>query len=477
MGSCLITLHSDIKLAPAKDGGMSARFKLVPGKAVWFSLAGSWEAPAVLPALGEPLAKKLSLTIDWWQRWAARAKYSGPYRDQVVRSALALKLMIYAPSGAIIAAPTTSLPERLGGDLNWDYRFCWLRDAAFTARALFGLGYQEDAEAFISWMLHATRLTRPELKVIYDVFGESNAEESELSHLSGYANSSPVRIGNGTRDQLQLDVYGEVVEAVTHFLRSGGELDRETQKMLRQFGEFVCHHWHEPDNGIWEPRDKREHFTHSKLLCWVALDRLIKMEDRIRGLPLEKFKQTRELIRRNIEEHGWNLKLESYTAVLGGETFDATALLLALHEFHEASSLRMQQTYQQLQRRLGIGPGLIYRYEKSIEGGEGAFAICCFWLAEFLAKGGGSLEAAVQSFSQTLSYTNDLGLFAEEIDPKTKDALGNFPQAFTHVGLINAALSLVEREEQDNGRDRLTQKLAEPERGLEFTAEVHDELG
>ena len=177
--SCLITLQSDISLAPAKAGGISARFKLAAGKTLWFSLAGSWEGPAVLPALCEPLAEKLSLTVDWWQAWAAQATYSGPYRDQVVRSALALKLMIYAPSGAIIAAPTTSLPERVGGELNWDYRFCWLRDAAFTARALFSLGYREDAEGFVSWMLHATRLTRPELKVIYDVFGRNNAEETE----------------------------------------------------------------------------------------------------------------------------------------------------------------------------------------------------------------------------------------------------------------------------------------------------------
>lgn len=478
IGASLITLQSDIKLSPAKCGGMSARFKLPAGKTVWFSLAGSWEGPAVLPALREPLAEKLSLTLDWWRHWAARAKYSGPYRDQVVRSALALKLLIYAPSGAMIAARTTSLPERIGGDLNWDYRFCWLRDAAFTARALFGLGYQEDAEASISWMLHATRLTRPELRVIYDVFGAGNTEETELSHLRGYADSAPVRVGNATRDQLQLDVYGEVIDAVTYFLGSGGRLDRETQKMLRQFGEFVCGHWHEPDNGIWEPRDNREHFTHSRLLCWVALDRLIEMEGRIRGLPLEEFKYNRELIRRDIEDHGWNPQLGSYTQTLGGKTLDATALLLALHRFHEPSSSRMQQTYLGLQERLGVGPGLTYRYEKSIESGEGAFAISCFWLAEFLAIGGGSSEAANKSFLQTLAYTNDLGLFAEEIDPQTGDALGNFPQAFTHVGLINAALSLVEMEKQEQAGMYLTQQRGEPEIRLDqFTAEGRCELG
>jgi GH15 family glucan-1,4-alpha-glucosidase len=452
MGSCLITLQSDIRLAPAAEGGVSARVKLRAGEPIAFSLTYAAEGPAVLPPLGDLVTQKLALTVAWWQRWAARAKYNGPYRDQVVRSALALKLMIYAPSGAMIAAPTTSLPERVGGDLNWDYRFCWLRDAAFTARALFGLGYTEEAEAFVSWMLHATRLTRPELRVIYDVYGESNPEETELPHLRGYAGSRPVRVGNATRNQLQLDVYGEVIEAVTHFLRSGGELDRETRKMLCHFGGYVCRNWQEPDNGIWEPRDQRQHYTHSRLLCWVALDQLLEMHrlGRLRGIPVNEFTKHREEIRRDIEERGWNPTLESYTQVLGGDTLDATVLLLAFHGFDEASSPRMRRTFQRIQERLGGGPGLLYRYEKSFEGGEGAFALCCFWIAEFLARGGGSREAAHDAFARTLGYASDLGLFAEEIDAKTGDALGNFPQAFTHVGLINAALSLVEREEREH---------------------------
>jgi GH15 family glucan-1,4-alpha-glucosidase len=374
----------------------------------------------------------------------------------------------------MIAAPTTSLPERLGGDLNWDYRYCWLRDAAFTARALFGLGYQEDAEAFISWMLHATRLTRPELRVIYDVFGESNPEETELPHLSGYAGSSPVRVGNATRDQLQLDVYGEVVEAVTHFLHSGGELDRETQRMLRHFGGFVCRHWREPDNGIWEPRDKREHYTHSRLLCWVALDRLLDMHrrGRLRGIPVEDFTRHREEIRRDIEDRGWNPSLESYTQVLDGDTLDATVLLLAFHGFHEASSPRMRRTFERIRERLGSGPGLLYRYEQSFEGGEGAFVLCCFWLADFLARGGGTPEEAHRAFAATAAYANDLGLFAEEIDPKSGDALGNFPQAFTHVGLINAALSLAEREERDRVAVNARQRTAPVAGGGEPRPEV-----
>jgi GH15 family glucan-1,4-alpha-glucosidase len=449
LGSCLITLQSDIRLAPAAEGGVSARVKLRAGEPIAFSLSYAAEGPAVLPPLGDLVTKKLALTVAWWQRWAARARYNGPYRDQVVRSALALKLMIYAPSGAMIAAPTTSLPERVGGDLNWDYRFCWLRDAAFTARALFGLGYTEEAEAFVSWMLHATRLTRPELRVIYDVYGESNPEERELPHLRGYAGSRPVRVGNATRNQLQLDVYGEVIEAATHFLHFGGELDRETQKMLRHFGGYVCRNWQEPDNGIWEPRDKRQHYTHSRLLCWVALDRLLEMHrlGRLRDIPVNEFTKHREEIRRDIEERGWNPTLGSYTEVLGGDTLDATVLLMAFHGFDEASSPRMRRTFQRIQERLGGGPGLLYRYEQSFKGGEGVFALCSFWIAEFLARGGGTLEEAHYAFAQTSVYANDLGLFAEEVDPKTGDALGNFPQAFTHVGLINAALSLAEREE------------------------------
>jgi GH15 family glucan-1,4-alpha-glucosidase len=458
-GAHVIILRTDVPLRPDAEGGFSAFATLKAGQMADFSLGYSAEAPAVVPLLGELVSEKLALTIRWWQAWARRARYDGPYRDQVVRSALALKLMSYSPSGAIAAAPTTSLPERLGGDRNWDYRFCWLRDAAFTARALFGLGYQEEAEAFVSWTLHATRLTRPELRIIYDVFGENIPREQELIHLRGYMNSSPVRMGNGAREQLQLDVYGEVIEAVTHFVRQDGNLDRETQKMLRHFGEYVCRHWHEPDNGIWEPRGERQHLTHSRLLCWVALDRLLEMSrnGKVHGIPVDKFTKHREEIRQDIEGRGWNARLGSYTQVLDGDALDAAVLLLAFHGFHDASSPRMQRTYQRIQERLGAGPGLLYRYEQSFEGREGAFALCCFWVAEFLARGGGSLEDAHRAFRQTASYANDIGLFGEEIDPKTGDALGNFPQAFTHVGLINAALSLAEREREnadEDGRQR-----------------------
>jgi GH15 family glucan-1,4-alpha-glucosidase len=450
MGMCLITLHSDCKFVPAAEGGMTARAKLGTGEAIAFSLTWAAEGPAVLPPLGNLVPEKLALTTEWWERWAARATYHGPYRDQVVRSALALKLMTYAPSGAIIAAPTTSLPERVGGDLNWDYRFCWLRDASFTVRALFGLGYTEEAEAFVSWLLHTTRLTLPELRVLYDVFGESPDEEAILSSLEGYAGSRPVRTGNAARGQLQLDVYGEVIDAVAQFVRRGGELDGETRKMLREFGEYVCRHWNTPDHGIWEPRGGKQHHTHSRLLCWTALHRLLEMQGRgeLSNIPVDKLAETRGLIRQEIEGRGWNPTLQSYTQVLGGNTLDATLLLMAYYGFEEASSRRMQQTYRRLRERLAAGPGLVYRNEQSVQTGEGAFAMCSFWSAEFLARGGGSLEEARSAFAAILAYANDVGLFAEQVDPKAWDALGNFPQAFTHLGLINAALSLHEREGQ-----------------------------
>jgi GH15 family glucan-1,4-alpha-glucosidase len=462
MGPALITLRSDITMTVLPEGGASAHSHLRAGQSVDFSLSYSAEGPAVLPPLGNLVSEKLALTVDWWQRWANRVKYQGPYRDQVVRSALVLKLMSYAPSGAIIAAPTTSLPERIGGDLNWDYRFCWLRDAAFTARALFGLGFKEEANAFVSWMLHATRLTRPKLQVLYDVYGGSRGEEMELSHFKGYEGSRPVRVGNHAGIQFQLDVYGEVIEAVSHFVHSGGELDRETQKMLLHFGEYVCDNWQKPDSGIWESRAPGQHYTHSRLLCWVALDQLIELHSRGRmcEIPLEKFRKSREQIRKDIEERAWNTSLECYTQVLDGDTLDASVLLMAAHRFDEASSERMRQTHRRIRERLSPAPGLLFRKEQSLTMGEGAFGISCFWDVDFLARGGGTLEESWRAFTQAAAYANDLGLYAEEIDPENGDALGNFPQAFTHVGLINAALSLVEREARDSGDGGCSQQPA-----------------
>jgi GH15 family glucan-1,4-alpha-glucosidase len=454
IGPYVFTLRSGVELVRRGDG-LAANVTLKAGEKVGFSFSHSAEGPAVIPPLGESVREKLDLTIDWWRSWAAQSNYRGPYERQVNRSALVLKLLSYAPSGAIVAAPTTSLPERIGGDLNWDYRFAWLRDASFTVHALFGLGYKDDAKAFVDWLLHATRLTRPELRVVYDVFGEHPPSEHELSHLHGYVSSRPVRIGNAASEQLQLDIYGEVVEAVSHFTGENERPDRDMKKMLRQCAEYVCEHWQEPDNGMWEERDQRRHYTHSRLMCWVALDRILRMQARgqLHGISVGKCESERKRIREDIETHCWNPELDAYTQACDSNVIDASALLLAYHGFEQASSQRMQKTRHRIRDRLVPRPGLVYRNEQSKDRHEGAFAVCSFWEADFLALSGNLSEAA-EIFETALGYANDVDLLAEEIDPQTGDALGNFPQAFTHLGLINAALSLRDSEKRAHELER-----------------------
>jgi len=444
--SGLLVLRTDVPLEHSNQGAWS-RVRLRAGDSVHASLTFVDEWPAVLPPLGRWSREALSRSVSWWRGWLAPLVYDGPVREAVIRSALMLKLLIYAPSGAVVAAPTTSLPERIGGDLNWDYRFCWLRDASLTVRALFGLGFLDEAVAFVSWLLQTTRLTQPELRVLYDVHGNMPHREYTLDHFAGYRRSRPVRIGNAATNQLQLDVYGEVVDATTQLVRKGGTLDRETQRMLGAFGEYVCRHWQEPDEGIWEPRSGRCHNTHSRLLCWTALDRLLELSRKghLPNAPVQEFERNGELIRREIETRAWNSDLESYVARLEEDRLDASSLLLSWYGFEPAASQRMKQTYARIRERLGAGDVLLYRYRSQDSPGEGAFGVCCFWGAEYLALGGGRAEAAEDALEQLCGYANDVGLFAEEIDPQTGHALGNFPQAFTHVGLINAALSLSHR--------------------------------
>jgi GH15 family glucan-1,4-alpha-glucosidase len=426
--------------------GAHARTVMKRGDVLQFSFSYAEESPAVLPALGARARDAIHHSIEWWRKWAGRSRYQGPYREAVTRSALALKLLAYAPSGAIVAAATTSLPERIGDGLNWDYRYCWLRDASLTIRALLGLGYAEEAESFITWLLHATRLTQPALRILYTVFGQMAPRERALDYLSGYCSSRPVRIGNDARKQLQLDVYGEVVEASAQFAAHLGAFDRSTQKVLIGLGKYVAENWNAPDEGIWEPRSGRRNNTHSRLLCWTALDRLLAMDEKglISGAPREWFTRERERIRRQIEQRAWNHDLQSYTSVLDGDQMDATLLRIPWYGLEEAQSERMQRTHRRVRQRLGAGDSLLFRYEREPQ--EGAFGICGFWDVEYLTLGGGTLEQARHQFESLLKYGNDLGLFSEEIGPGTGEALGNFPQAFTHVGLISAALTLEERE-------------------------------
>jgi GH15 family glucan-1,4-alpha-glucosidase len=447
-GGATLVLRSELPLTVASDGhAVQGGARIRAGERKYLSLTYSQEAPAVLPPLAEAARRRRERSVAWWQAWAARCAYHGPYRAAVVRSALALKLLTYAPSGAVVAAPTTSLPEKLGGVRNWDYRYCWLRDTAFTLRALFALGYREEGEAFLGWILHATRLTWPALQVVYDVYGEAHLPEVELSHLAGYAESRPVRVGNDAHSQLQLDVYGEVLDAVARFARGGGRFDRDTARLLDGLGHTVCQRWREPDDGIWEGRSGRFHHTHSKALCWVALDRLLEMHAAGQiQVCADRFRAEQEAIRAGIEAHGYNPRLQTYTRTFDGDTLDASLLVLPLYGYVDGTHPRMRATCARIRERLGRD-GLVYRYQADTDdglpSGEGAFGICSFWAAECLARGG-DVAAASQVFERVIGYANDVGLLAEEIDPDSGAALGNFPQAFTHVGLINAALTLAE---------------------------------
>lgn len=445
----LLVLRSDLPLDVTSDGQIRGVARLRAGDTVHASLTFADDGPAVLPPLGRSARAAIDRTVAWWREWAARLRYAGPRREMVVRSALALKLLVYAPSGAVVAAPTTSLPERIGGDLNWDYRFCWLRDAAFTIRALFALGCAPEAAAFVNWLLQTTRLTQPELRILYDLYGNPPCDERTLEHFAGYQGSRPIRIGNAASGQRQLDVYGEVIDAVVHFVQAGGALDRDTERALRDFGEYVCRHWQEPDEGIWEPRSGQAHNTHSRVLCWTALDRLLQLHAKghLHKAPAAMFQKNRELIRHEVETRAWNADMGSYVAQLDGDRLDATLLLLPWYGFESAGSERMLATYARVQAALSAGNGLLYRYRTDDSPGEGAFGICSFWGVEYLAMGGGTAAEAHEAFDGLCGYANDVGLFAEEIDPPTGAALGNFPQAFTHVGLINAAVSLARRLE------------------------------
>jgi GH15 family glucan-1,4-alpha-glucosidase len=423
-------------------GGLGSTIRMRAGERLALSLVYAREAPLVLRPLDDHGRELVERTVGWWRAWAGRARYRGPHRALVVRSALALKLLCYAPSGAIIAAPTTSLPEKRGGDRNWDYRFCWLRDAAFTARALFGLGYEDEAEAFCDWLLHATRLTRPRLRVLYDVFGEQPPVEREIEHLAGWQGARPVRVGNAAIEQRQLDVHGEVIDAVMQSYRRGRRPEHETAALLRELGEYVCDHWRMPDEGIWEPRSGRAHHVHTRLMEWVALDRLLEGTLDL-GPSRERFARTRDAIADELRARGYSEALGTYTSTLDGDRVDATALLLSWYGFEDAASPRMKSTAACVDRVLGLGRGLVRRNLELPD--DGAFAACAFWAVDHLARGGGTLEEACARFDALAAQANALGLYAEIIEGGTGAPLGNFPQGFSHLALVNAAMSIEER--------------------------------
>jgi GH15 family glucan-1,4-alpha-glucosidase len=443
-GNAIVLAAWGVGEAATTDGRATGTFTLSKGEVAVFSLVATGRQPAVLAGRNDADAR-LGDADRFWREWADGIEYVGPWRDAVLRSVLALKLLVYAPSGAIVAAATTSLPEELGGSRNWDYRYTWLRDAAFTLDAFTSLGLEDEAHAFFWWLMHATRLTQPRLQVLYRVNGAIDADEEELDRLRGYRGSSPVRVGNGAADQVQLDIYGAILDAAWRHFSAHGDLGGETGRTVAGIADYVVEHWRDTDSGIWEVRSNPTHFVQSKAMCWLALDRAAQLSD-AGALPDRRRDWRREAdeIRRFIDTDGWDESLGSYVRATDLRELDASLLLLPIVGFDDGA--RAAATVDAVCRDLKQGP-LVYRYrgEDGVEGDEGAFLTCSFWLVHALARLGRLTEAR-ELMDEVVSLANDVGLYAEEIDVESGEFLGNFPQALVHLALINAAVSVAERE-------------------------------
>jgi GH15 family glucan-1,4-alpha-glucosidase len=435
---------------PTGPDAVAGAFDVEAGSTSVLSIGAAYKEPAVLPGRDDT-ERRLERTERFWERWSSRASYEGPWREQVVRSALVLKLLVYAPSGAIVAAPTTSLPEWHGGGRNWDYRFAWVRDASWTLDALLRLGYRDEATSFFWWIMHASRITQPRLQILYRVDGSTKAREYELEEFDGYRGSKPVRVGNGAADQIQLDVYGSLFEAASLYAAEGGEIDRDTGKELGKIADYVAENWRERDAGIWEVRSDPAHFIQSKALCWVALDRACSLASSgAIPRPGDTWRAEAEAVRAFVHEHGWDEERRSYIRAPEQRELDGSLLTLALLGFDDPAGERMQGLVDAVRRDLAEGP-LVYRYrgEDGVSGDEGAFVTCSFWLVDALARGR-RIDEAERLMEELVALSNDVGLFSEEMDPGSGDFLGNFPQGLTHLALINAAVSI---EDAKAGRE------------------------
>jgi GH15 family glucan-1,4-alpha-glucosidase len=451
-GVPVVTAGSDALAAcswGAGDPEVTARsigggFEAGPGSPALLALAAAHQEPLVLPTRQEVEAR-LEITRTAWGRWAGRRHYEGPWRDAVVRSALALRLLVHAPSGAIAAAATTSLPEAIGGERNWDYRYCWVRDAAFALDALIALRCRTEAESFFWWLLQASQLTHPRLKVLYRMDGGARAPEQTLA-LEGYRSSYPVRVGNAAVDQAQLDIYGDLLQTAWLYAGAEGQMDADVGRRLEEIADLVSSIWRHPDRGIWEVRSEPTHFTQSKMMCWIALDRALRLAEQgmIHGRNSARWIEEREAIAVFIETQCWSADKGSYVRSAGAEDLDASLLLGALFGYRPRDPERMRSTVDAVRRELGHGP-FVYRYtgQDGLSGKEGAFLACSFWLAEALARWG-RVDEAASLMDELVGLSNDVGLYAEEIDPSTRDFLGNFPQALTHLSLVRAALAIGE---------------------------------
>ncbi|MEV7505274.1 glycoside hydrolase family 15 protein [Streptomyces sp. NPDC093018] len=423
-------------------------FTVAPGDRIAFTI--SWEPSHKRPpALPEP-EQSLEATESFWREWVEQCTYHGPYREAVVRSLITLKALTYAPTGGIVAAPTTSLPEDIGGVRNWDYRYTWLRDAAITLSSLLRTGYREEARAWREWLLRAVAGDPENLQIMYGIAGERELGEAELDWLPGYEDSAPVRVGNGAAHQLQLDVYGEVTEAL-HLAHMTGLARNDYASLLQlKLIRYLEDHWQEPDEGIWEVRGPRRHFVHSKVMAWVAVDRTIKLiESGDADGPLERWRELRDDIHRDVCEKGYDKERNTFTQSYGSQELDASLLLIPQMGFLPPDDKRVIGTIEAIQRELSTSDGFILRYPTEgqsegvdgLPGDEGAFLACSFWMADDLAMIG-RVDEARKLFEKLLALRNDLGLLAEEWDPRLQRQVGNFPQAFSHVPLIDTALRL-----------------------------------
>ena len=451
----LSTTHPVMK----EGNGAIAEFTLHEGEAVTFTLgehiSGTEENCNFLTT--DETQVLFSSTVDYWRKWIAKSTYKGRWREMVERSALALKLLTYEPTGTIVAAPTCSLPEELGGERNWDYRYTWIRDAAFTLYALLRIGFTDEAASFMGWIEECVHNLNDDgsMQVMYGIDGRKQLTEETLDHLEGYKGSRPVRIGNGAYGQLQLDIYGELIDAIYLFDKYGTPISYDFWGHIRDLVDWVCANWTRTDEGIWEIRGGQQHFVYSKVMCWVAVDRAIRIADR-RAFPSdrEKWQSTRDQIYEAIMERGWNEEKQAFVQAFDSNHLDAANLMMPLVFFVSPTDPRIISTLDAISRSPENGglvsDSLVHRYDLSqsddgLTGKEGTFNICTFWLVEALTKAGwvdqARLDQARLMFEKMLSYANHLGLYAEETGPNG-EVLGNFPQAFTHLALISAAFNL-----------------------------------